>query len=165
MNKEDLYNETQRLLDAGEDVMMMRKDGEYCLFSPKKDTDGNYKVSGWENKKEEAQNHLYDGYPKKDFIQNAEDENWSIISSTPPTPPIIPKGTKVKVIEDGYAKEVIDYVDGSYKLGNENVAGYYARNEFTLYLGEQDKQELPEIETIKQAFDVFSGEMNKLFNK
>jgi len=170
MTPQDLYNEVTGLLDAGEEVMLTRDDGMFMIISPLKDRDGDYRNSGWQYTKEDAKNYRGDeeGETKKNFLEEAQEDNWKIVSSTPPSPPIIEVGTKVREINLNFVMEVVDYKSGTYTIFDGEHKICCDRSAFSLYLGDKEEEAtitMPELEEAKKLFDDFSEGMNKLFNK
>jgi len=169
MTPQELYKETQRLLDAGEEVMLTRDGGDYMIISPTKDFEGDYRNSDWCTTKESAKANRGDdsGYTKEEFLEEADDENWKIVSSIKEPDPIIEVGTKVKILAGGKVGRISEYNYGTYEINvlNEESGHTLAhdRSEFSLYLGEEEMPKMPELQKAKEAFDTFCGEMNKLF--
>lgn len=145
----NLYNTIENNLKKGLNVVVKDlEDNTYCILSNLKDSEGDYRMSGWFNSIKDAKQLIgrYCGYNKEEW----DEKDLEIVEVFRPEEEMFKVGDKVRIsdkikeTEDwenykdsfpemkGVIREVYNYVSGRYY----DINGWYVGHEFVAPLNE-----------------------------
>lgn len=97
------------LLSNGCYVVVEDNEKDYMVFSPHKDTEENYRRSGWWDSIKKAKQYIgcFDGYVKNEIDEGAEKGNWKIVEIYKPQYKPLEVGQRVGILDS--IKETSDW--------------------------------------------------------
>jgi hypothetical protein len=107
----------EKNLKNGAYVVIKNKPGDYQVFSPQKDADGDYRRSGWCESIETAKQYIGSCWGYSDNLDDqAKRKNWEVVEIFYGQQPTFKEGDRIKVLENGKIGRVTKAVEGYIKV-------------------------------------------------